>query len=99
MEAVGGTQCGDRDPIGAAVKQFSFRTCVFVDLIFPVKCARLDLRADFVEGEGSEDRPGVCAFDPETHIIDQGIAGSWSLMIYSYVVNFKHSNKINFAFI
>jgi hypothetical protein len=33
------------------------------------------LRADFVEGEGSEDRPGGCAFDPETHIINQGIAG------------------------
>jgi len=90
VEAVGGTQCGDRDPIGAAVEQLSFRTCVFVDLIFPVKCAGLDLRADFVEGEGSEDRPGVCAFDPETHIIeiDQGIAGSWSLIIYSYLVNF-----------
>jgi hypothetical protein len=32
------------------------------------------LRADFVGGEGSEDRPGVCTFDPETHIINQGIA-------------------------
>ena len=76
VEALGAAQCGDRNPIGAAVERFPFRTCVFVDLILPVKCAGLDLRADFVEGEGSEDRPGVCTFDPETHIINQGIAGS-----------------------
>jgi len=59
-----------------------------VDLIVPVGCAGLDLRADFVGGEGSEDRPGVCAFDPETHIINQGIARGWSLIIYSYLFNF-----------
>lgn len=88
MEALGGTQCGDRDPIGAAAKQLSFRTSVLVDLIVPGNCAGLDLRADFVEGEGSEDRPGVCTFDPETHIINQGIARGWSLIIYSYLFNF-----------
>ena len=67
VEAVGGTQCGDRDPIGAAVEQLSFRTSVLVDLIIPGGCAGLDLRADFVEGEGSEDRPVVCVFDPNTY--------------------------------